>query len=168
VKSKWFSGILILSAGIILGLIGGMILTSQSTRTATDLASLGYRTWEGNQALNAYLNEKPETARYALNHYADILTFFYENKKQDGFPEATAQDLSFTYIRLGKILKSNEAEQFYDRGYDIYTQYRIALGKEVPSREKFIKFVSDLDAKTKPEATSFSDTVTGKSHDISK
>jgi hypothetical protein len=171
VKSKWLTRILFLSAGIILGLIGGMILTftltSQATKTAMNLASLSYRAWEANQAMNAYLNDKPEIARYALNHYANILTSFYENKNKDGFPEATAQDLAFTYIRLGKITntgtKSSEQEQFYDKGYAIYKQYCIDLAKEVPSREKLIDLINKLDSQTKPTSTPFSDAMIGKS-----
>jgi hypothetical protein len=167
VKSKWLSRILFLSSGLILGLIGGIILTStlssKVTKTATDLISLNSRAWEANQAMNAYLNGNPEMARYALNHYADILKFYYDNKNHDGFPEATAQDLSFTYIRLGRIAKSKEADGFYDRGYAIYKQYRIDSGKEVPTREKLIDLVSKIDAQTKPTSISFTDTLTGKS-----
>jgi len=131
-----------------------MILTSKASQTAMNLASLSYRAWEANQSMNAYLRDKPEIARYALNHYADILRSFYGNKNKDGFPEATAQDLAFTYIRLGKIEKtskrSNDAEQFYDKGYAIYKQILHNSAKEVPSREKLIDFIDKLDAQTKP------------------
>jgi hypothetical protein len=110
--------------------------------------------------MNSYLSDKPEIARYAMKHYAEILTSFYENKDKDGFPEATAQDLAFTYIRLGKIEKtykrSNEAEQFYDRGYAIYKQYCIDSAQEVPSREKLIDLINKIDAQTKPTSIPFS------------
>jgi hypothetical protein len=172
VKSKWLSRILLLSAGLILGLIGGIILTfnlsSKVNKTATDLFSLSSRAWEANQAMNAYLGDNSEIARYALNHYADILKFYYEHKNQDGFPEATAQDLAFTYIRLGKITKAKEANEFYSRGYAIYKQYRIDSGKEVPSREKLIDLVDKLDAQTKPATASFTDTLTGKNPECSR
>jgi hypothetical protein len=172
VKSKWLSRILLLSAGIVLGLIGGMMLTSKASQTAMNLSSLSYRAWEANQSMNAYLSDKPEIARYALNHYADILRSFYENKDKDGFPEATAQDLAFTYIRLGKIeinrKRSSDAELFYNRGYAIYKQYCIDSAKEVPSREKLIDLITKIDAQTKTKSISLSDTVAGKPHEVSK
>lgn len=162
-KSKWLSRVLFVSAGIIFGLICGMILASRSIITATDFVSMSYRAWEANQAMNAYLNDNPETARYALTHYADILSSFSGDKNKDGFSAATAQDLAFTYIRLGKIAKagtlSSEAEQFYDRGYVIYKQYCIDAAKEVPSREKLIDLINKLDAQAKPTAISFSNAV---------
>lgn len=171
-KSKWGSRILFLSIGLLLGVIITSSLIFKSTKTASDLISLSTRAWEANQAINAYQYEKTEVGRYALAHYQDLLKFYYDNKTQDGFPEATAQDLAFTYIRLGNIAKTTkkyvEAEQFYEKGYSIYKQYRIASGQDVPSREKLIESVNKMDNQRKPIAISFSDSVAGLRHAESK
>lgn len=167
-KSKWGPRILFLSIGLVLGVIITSSLFFKSTKTASDLISLSSRAWESNQAINAYQSEKPEVGRYALTHYEDLLKFYYDNKAQDGFPEATAQDLAFTYIRLGNIAKTtkkfDEAEQFYEKGHSIYKQYRITSGQDVPSREKLIESVNKMDNYRKPLAISFSDAVTGLRH----
>jgi hypothetical protein len=158
---------LFLSIGIVIGAIITSSLIIKSTKTANEIISLSSRAWEANQAINAYQSDNPEIARYALNHYADILNYYYDNKSRDGFPEATAQDLAFTYIRLGNISKktknAKEAEQFYDRGHAIYKQYRISSGKDVLSREKLIESINKLDDQRKPIAFSFPDAIAGSS-----
>jgi hypothetical protein len=172
VKSKWLSRILFLLAGFIIGAITTSSIIINSIKTANDLMSLSLRAWEENQAIHAYQSGNHEIARYALNHFADILQFYYDNKSIDGFPEATSQDLAFTYIRLGNLAqstkKANEAEQFYDKGHVIHNQYLIDSGKEVLSREKLIASVNRLDNRKKAISISFSDAIAGLSHDVSR
>jgi hypothetical protein len=153
VKSKWLSRILFVSAGIIIGIIIGFSFSIKVNKTASALVSLSSRVWESDQAMHAYLNDKPEIAAYALNHFISVLQPFYDDKNKDEFPEATAQDLAFAYIRIGNISKienkPTEAEAFYSKGYTIYKRYCIDSAKEVPSREKLVELIGKLDAQAK-------------------
>jgi alanine-alpha-ketoisovalerate/valine-pyruvate aminotransferase len=153
VKSKWLSRILFLSAGIVIGIIIASSFIINATKNASALVSLSSRAWESDQAMHAYLNDKPEIAAYALNHFISVLQPFYDDKNKDEFPEATAQDLAFAYIRLGNISKFEnkpiEAEPFYNKGYTIYKRYCSDSAKEVPSREMLVELINKLDARAK-------------------
>ena len=137
-KSKWVSRFLLVSGGVVTGVIIGLLISYQYQRTAFktayELVTIGFKAWEGVEAMEAYKNDQPETAQYALHHNAKVLEFFYNNKDKDGFPEGTAQDLAITYIRLGKVAQSEGkqkiAEDYFNKGFSVYQKYKQSIGKE--------------------------------------
>lgn len=168
-KSKWVSRLLLISGGIVVGVILGLLISYQYQRTAFktayEVVTIGFRAWEGVEAADAYKNYQPETARYALQHNAKVLEFFYNNRDKDGFPEGTAQDLAFTYVRLGKVAqmeaKKKTAEDYFNKGFSVYQKYKQSIGKET-SREKLLSLVDKLDAGYKPQPLEFGDAILGK------
>lgn len=153
----------------------GLLISYQYQRTAFktayELVTIGFKAWEGAEAMEAYKNDQPETAQYALHHNAKVLEFFYNNKDKDGFPEGTAQDLAITYIRLGKIAQSEGkqkiAEDYFNKGFSVYQKYKQSIGKET-SREKLVSLVDKLDAGYKTQPLEFGDAILGKGPGSSK
>lgn len=168
-KSKWVSRLLLVIGGIVVGVIIGLLISYQYQHTvfknAYEIVTIGFKAWEGVEAADAYKNSQPETARYALLHNAKVLEFFYNNRDKDGFPEGTAQDLAFTYIRLGKVaqLENNQkaAEEYFNKGFSVYQKYKQSIGKDT-SREKLLALVDKLDAGYKPQPLEFGDAILGK------
>lgn len=168
-KSKWVSRLLLLATGMVVGIIIGLLISYQYHRTvfkaAYEIVTIGFKAWEGVEAADAYKNHQPETARYALQHSAKILEFFYNNRDKDKFPEGTAQDLALTYVRLGKVAQreghQNTAEDYFNKGFSVYQKYKQSIGKDT-SREKLLTLVDKLDAGYKPQPLEFGDAIMGK------
>jgi hypothetical protein len=167
-KSKWVPRMFLLSGGVVIGVILSVLISYQYqktfTKTAYEIVTLGFRTWEGTETADAYKNGQREVAHYALLHNAKVLEFFYSNSDKDGCPEATAQDLAFTYIRLGKVAQQEskqEAEEYFNKGFNIYKKFKESIGKDA-SREQLFSLVDKLDAAYKPQGLALGDAILGK------
>ncbi len=159
---------LLIGAGIGVGVIIGILISYQIQKsvfkTAYERVTLGFKAWEGAEAADAYKTGNAETARFTLLHFAKVLEFFYNNKDKDDSPEATAQDLAFSYVRLGKLAQiqgnQKEAEEYFSKGFGVYKKFKESMGKDA-SREKLISLVEKLDASYKVEPLMFGEAISG-------
>src|SRR4051794_32442225 len=107
--------ILLLSCGFLAGAIlttaVAMYAVTKVIRAQAIVADFTYRHAESEAAMKQYRSGKPEVAKYAMEHFVDVLM------TGDGSASLREADLAFTYIRLGflaiKVGDSKEAQEAF-------------------------------------------------------
>ena len=150
-KKQISVGILVFVLGFILGGLSLATYFGRYVRNTGETFGLYFRAdWE-HRAFQAYSEENPQVAIWALENLADILEGDLQVTKRD--KDLTQKDLVLTYARLAIVFQAAKDTQKYQRNIS----KALALSKQaypgLQTEEELLSFVKKLDsaAKKKPE-----------------
>lgn len=165
--TKWISRIILVLAGLILGIgIGASVAYYYFTitlQTAGEMLAMNYAAWESEEAYFYYKNENYDLAEQSFFHLLKIHEGFEALNKKNGRNIVSADaDMSFTYIRLGKIAEKRgqkeKAEEYYKEALNHYQKYckQIGIEKEY-TIQNLLDLIDKIDSKEPaPELRPFS------------
>ena len=140
--------IIIFVAGFI---IGGFVVTVYFGESASDtgrILLLEQRADWAQRAFQAYSQENPQVAIWALENQADVYNKYYEQAERIGNDKAffSQVDLVITYVRLAIAYQAAKDKQKYDQNIS----KALSLAKQICpdtlcTEEELLDFVKKLD-----------------------
>ncbi len=130
--------------GTIVGGLGSLCYFAKSVSDASNIRRLIYSADWGQRAMQAYLEEEPPVAIWALENYADVLT---KQAEWDGnHDDIFKKDLMLTYGRLAISSRAAQDDQSYDRyiAKALMTAEK-AYSPELRTEKELLDFVKQVD-----------------------